>query len=246
MNVRYTIAKNVAGYFRDGIFVNLGIGIPTLSANYVQKDISYFLHAENGFAAQEKVIPFPWGNDVSNQKAVMEGMSRLGDAQGCSWRTGHRDLVDAGLSLVTFEPGAVCFDSALSFAIARGGHLDMTVLGGLQVDEQGNLANWMVPGGRINGMGGAMDLVCGAKTVIVAMEHTTKTGEPKIVRQCSIPLTAVSCVNVIVTERCIIEFRDGVLTVVAISPEETPESVQAATEAELTFASTLRTMSIVD
>lgn len=242
MDKKNIIAKNVAQYFKNGMFVNLGIGIPTLAANYVSDDVEFLLHAENGFAAKERIIPFPWGNDITDQKKIVDGMRQLGDEQGCNWKTGHRDLVDAGLSLVTFAPGAACFDSAVSFAIARGGHLDMTVLGGLQVDEQGNLANWMIPGGRINGMGGAMDLVCGAKKVIVAMEHTTKKGAPKLLKQCTMPLTAISCVDVVVTERCIIEIHDGQMVVIAMAPGETKEHLQENTEANLHFSEKIKEM----
>lgn len=246
MDKRHMIAKNVARYFQNGMFVNLGIGIPTLSANYVADGVEFLLHAENGFAAKERMIPFPWGSDTKEQKKIAEGMRRLGDEQGCNWKTGHRDLVDAGLSLVTFAPGAACFDSAVSFAIARGGHLDMTVLGGLQVDECGNLANWMVPGGRINGMGGAMDLVCGSKKVIVAMEHMTKDGAPKLMKKCTMPLTAVSCVDIVVTERCIIEIHEGRMVVAAMAKGETKERLQADTEAVLQFSEIIREMESAD
>ena len=162
------------------------------------------------------------------------------------WKTGHRDLCDATGDLAVLIPGACCFDSVVSFMMARGGHLDATVLGGLQVDEEGNLANWQVPGKNIPGMGGAMDLVSGAKKVIVAMEHCSKAGEPKILKKCTFPLTAVKCVSVLVTDLCIIEFIDGKLTVVAMAPGVTKEELQAKTEATLHFADNIVVLDIVE
>lgn len=246
MNTRHTIAKNIARFFEDGSFVNLGVGIPTLSANYVPEGVKFLLHAEDGFAGEEKTIPYPWGNSFDSREAVEAGMRSLGDDSGCDWTTGHRDLCDASNSLVVLGPGACCFDSSISFAMARGGHLDMTVLGGLQVDESGNLANWMVPGKRINGMGGAMDLVSGAKKVVVAMEHCSKAGEPKILKKCTFPLTALGCVSVIVTDLAIIEFKDGKMVVTAMNPNITKEELQAKTEATLTFADQIDVMDIVE
>ena len=246
MNVRHTIAKNVATFFENGSFVNLGVGIPTLSANYVPDGTEYILHAEDGFAGAGKTIPFPWGDNFYDLKAVEEGLKELGDDKGCNLETGHRDLCYASNSLVVLQPGASCFDSSVSFAMARGGHLDMTVLGGLQVDEAGNLANWIVPGGRINGMGGAMDLVSGAKKVIVAMEHCAKSGNPKILKKCTMPLTAIECVDVIVTELAVIEFHNKKMTVMAINPDITEIELQDKTEAELTFSENIKEMYIVN
>ncbi len=245
MNTRHTIAKNIARFFENDTFVNLGVGIPTLSANYVPEGVEFLLHAECGFAGEETVVPFPW-ESLDDRDEVIRGMKALSDEAGCDWRTGHRDLCDASNSLVKLGPGAACFDSSISFAMARGGHLDMTVLGGLQVDEEGNLANWMVPGKTTNGMGGAMDLVSGAKKVVVAMEHCSKSGEAKILKKCTFPLTAVACVSAIVTELAVIEFIDGKMVVTAMNPNITKEELQAKTEAALTFAEQIDVMDIVE
>jgi acetate CoA/acetoacetate CoA-transferase beta subunit len=181
MDAQSLIAKRIARELRDGMLVNLGIGIPTLVANFVPKGINVFFQSENGLIGTGPVpepgMALPW-------------------------------LTDAGGKPVTALPGASTFDSAMSFGLIRGGHLDLTVLGGLQVDQHGRLANWMVPGKMVPGMGGAMDLVSGAKRVIVAMQHTAK-GRPKIVRECSLPLTSDRPVDLVVTELAVIGFPDG-------------------------------------
>jgi acetate CoA/acetoacetate CoA-transferase beta subunit len=246
MNVRHTIAKNVAKFFEDGTLVNLGVGIPTLSANYVPDGVEFTLHAEDGFAGGEKVIPFPWGTTWEDRPAVEAGLRKLGSDSGCDWRTGHRDLCDASNALVILSPGSSCFNSSISFAIARGGHLDMTVLGGLQVDEEGNLANWIVPGKQINGMGGAMDIVSGAKKVVVAMEHCTKSGKPKVMQKCTMPLTAVGCVSAVVTELAVMEFIDGQLVVTAMNPHISREELIAKTQAHIAFSENVEEMDIID
>jgi len=184
MDAQTVIARRIARELRPGMLVNLGIGIPTLVANYVPKDISVFFQSENGLIGTG---PIP-----------EEGMA-------------HPTLTDAGGRPVTALPGACTFDSAMSFALIRGGHVDMTVLGGLQVDAQGRLANWMIPGKMVPGMGGAMDLVTGAKRVIVAMQHTAK-GKPKIVKTCSLPLTSVRPIELVVTELAVIGFAGGQAT----------------------------------
>jgi len=187
------------------MLVNLGVGIPTLVANYVPAGVNVFFQSENGLIGTG---PIPEA-----------GMA-------------HPTLTDAGGQPVTALPGACAFDSAMSFGFIRGGHLDMTVLGGLQVDEHGLLANWMIPGKMVPGMGGAMDLVTGAKRVIVAMQHTAK-GQPKIVRQCSLPLTSVRPVDLVVTELAVIAFPGGRATLLETAPGVTVDQVREATEAEL-------------
>lgn len=234
MDNRKIIAKNIAGMLHDGDFVNLGVGIPTLVSMYVPADVTVLLHGENGSIGQDNIVNVEYEHQAEWQDA---NSGELGD-----WKKGHKDLINAGCEFITLIPGGSCFDSSISFAMARGGHLDATVLGGLQVDQQGNLANWIVPGKRVTGMGGAMDLVTGAKRVIIAMEHCTKAGEPKILKKCTMPLTAVKCVDIIVTELCIIECREGQLIVKAMAPGMTKESLQAKTEAELIFAEDIKVM----
>ena len=236
---RQMIAKNIAGMLRDGDLVNLGVGIPTLVGNYISSDIQILLHGENGCVGQERELKTPW--NVEDRDSVVDWLRAHGD-EGGDWRTGHRDLNNASDELITLIPGACCFNSSISFAMARGGHLDATVLGGLQVDEEGSLANWTVPGKMVNGMGGAMDLVSGAKRVIVAMEHCSRKGEPKLVRRCTMPLTGLRCVDTLVTELCIVEFSGGGPLVTAMTPGLTREALQARTGARLTFSSQLRTM----
>lgn len=214
--VREIIAKRVAKEFKDGDVVNLGIGLPTEVANYIDKDVEVILQSENGFIG---LGPTP-----------KEGEE-------------DKDLVNAGGKFVTILKGGACFDSAMSFAIIRGGHVDATVLGALQVDEEGNLANWMIPGKMVPGMGGAMDLVVGAKKVIVAMEHTAK-GAPKILKRCTLPLTAAKEVNLIVTEMGVIEVTQNGLVLKEIAPDTTVEEVKAATEAELIISPELKVMEV--
>ena len=198
-------AKRIAQELHSGMLVNLGIGIPTLVANYLPAGISVFFQSENGLIGTG---PIP-----------EEGMA-------------HPTLTDAAGRPVSALPGASTFDSAMSFGLIRGGHLDMTVLGGLQVDTQGRLANWMIPGKMVPGMGGAMDLVSGARRVVVAMQHTAK-GKPKLVRQCSLPLTSLRPVDFVVTELAVITFPDGRATLVETAPGVTSDEVIANTEAEL-------------
>ena len=205
MDPQTVIARRIARELRDGMLVNLGIGIPTLVANFVPPGIRVFFQSENGL--------------IGTGAPPAEGMH-------------HRLLTDAGGKPVTALPGASTFDSAMSFGLIRGGHLDMTVLGGLQVDIAGRLANWMIPGKMVPGMGGAMDLVSGAKRVIVAMQHTAK-GKPKIVNECSLPLTAVRPVDLVVTELAVISFPGGHATLAETAPGVSVEQVVAATEAKL-------------
>ena len=206
------IARRIARELRDGMLVNLGIGIPTRVADFVPPDVHVYFQSENGLIGTGPV-PEP------------------GLAQ--------KRLTDAGGKPVTALPGASAFDSAMSFALIRGGHLDMTVLGGLQVDEEGHLANWMIPGKMVPGMGGAMDLVSGARRVIVAMQHTAK-GKPKVMRRCTLPLTSVRPVDLLVTELAVIAFPDGRATLVELQPGATLEQVLAGTEAQLVVPAALR------
>jgi acetate CoA/acetoacetate CoA-transferase beta subunit len=205
MDAQTVIAKRIAQELRAGMLVNLGIGIPTQVANYLPDGMHVFFQSENGL--------------IGTGPVPEEGMVQ-------------RRLTDAGGSPVSALPGACAFDSAMSFGLIRGGHLDMTVLGGLQVDETGHLANWMIPGKMVPGMGGAMDLVCGAKHVIVAMQHTAK-GKPKILKKCNLPLTSVRPVDLVVTEMAVIAFPDGKATLIETAPGISVEQVLAATEAKL-------------
>ena len=205
MDVQSNIARRVAAELRPGMLVNLGIGIPTLVANFVPPDIKVFFQSENGLIGTG---PIP-----------EQGMQ-------------HPTLTDAGGRPITALPGAATFDSAMSFALIRGGHVDMTVLGGLQVDASGHLANWMIPGKMVPGMGGAMDLVTGAKRVIIAMQHTAK-GKPKIVESCTLPLTSVRPIDMLVSEMAVITFKDGKATLQETGPGVTAEQVVAATAAKL-------------
>lgn len=205
MDPQSVIAKRVAAELRSGMLVNLGIGIPTLVANYVPSDMIVFFQSENGLIGTG---PIP-----------EEGMA-------------HPTLTDAGGRPVTALPGACTFDSAMSFGLIRGGHVDMTVLGALQVDSRGLLANWMIPGKMVPGMGGAMDLVTGAKRVVVAMQHTAK-GKPKIVSKCTLPLTSARAVDLIVTELAVIGFPNGRATLLERAPGVTVEQIVAGTEAKL-------------
>jgi acetate CoA/acetoacetate CoA-transferase beta subunit len=216
MDAQTIIAKRIAQELRNGMLVNLGIGIPTLVSNFVPPDVRVYFQSENGL--------------IGTGAPPAEGMH-------------HPLLTDAGGKPVSALPGASTFDSATSFGLIRGGHLDMTVLGGLQVDAAGHLANWMIPGKMVPGMGGAMDLVTGAKRVIVAMQHTAK-GKSKIVRECSLPLTSARAVDLVVTELAVIGFPGGRATLLETAPGVSVEQVREATEAELVVSERVSTMAL--
>ncbi|TKH44109.1 3-oxoacid CoA-transferase subunit B [Paenibacillus sp. FSL R10-2782] len=218
MNNRELIVRRIAQEFKDGEVVNLGVGMPTMVVDYIPENIHIMLQAENGILG---VGP----------KAA-QGKERL-------------DCIDSGGNYVTSVKGASFFDSALSFSIIRGGHVDITVLGALEVDEKGNLASWMIPGKKVPGMGGAMDLVVGAKRVIIAMEHVNKNGAPKILKQCKLPLTAVNVVKTIVTEKAVIDVIPGKgLMLKEIAPGLSVEDVQMATEAKLMVSPHLKAIAV--
>ena len=216
MDAQTIIAKRIARELRPGMLVNLGIGIPTLVANHVPAGVSVYFQSENGL--------------IGTGPVPEEGMA-------------HPTLTDAGGGAVTALPGACTFDSAMSFALIRGGHLSMTVLGALQVDAQGRLANWMIPGKMVPGMGGAMDLVTGAKRVIIAMQHTAK-GKPKIVKRCTLPLTSIRPVDLVVTEMAVVGFPNGRATLLELAPGVTVAQVIEATEAPLDKADRVREMEL--
>ncbi len=215
MEAKELIARRVAQELKEGYIVNLGIGLPTMVPKFLPTDVHITLQSENGFLGM----------------GPLEGEPQPG-------------VVNAGGIPCGLQPGAAIFDSLMSFALIRGGHVDLTVLGGLQVDQEGNLANWMVPGKMVPGMGGAMDLVSGAKKVVVAMEHCTREGEPRILKRCNLPLTAKARVSMIVTELAVFTIDDGQLVLQETAPGISLEQVRASTEADFVLAEQFHSMSV--
>ena len=210
---REQLAMRAAQELRDGFYVNLGIGIPTLVANYIPPGMEITLQSENGMLGMG---PFPYEGEEDP------------------------DLINAGKQTITALAGSAYFSSADSFAMIRGGHIDLSILGAMEVSEQGDLANWMIPGKMVKGMGGAMDLVAGVKRVVVVMEHTNKAGESKVLHQCKLPLTGKACVDLIITDLCVFEIESGGMVLKELAPGVTQEEVRAKTEANYTVSPDLK------
>ena len=214
---KYQIAQRIAQEVKDGYYVNLGIGIPTLVANFVREDIDVEFQSENGILGMG---PFPFEGEQ--------------DA----------DLINAGKQTITALPGAAFFDSAMSLSMIRGRHVDLTILGAMEVAQNGDIANWKIPGKMVKGMGGAMDLVASAERIIVAMTHTNKAGDSKLLKACSLPLTGVGCVKKIVTDLAVLEIRDNVFHLLERAPGVSVAEIQAATQGELVVSGTIPEMTL--